>query len=381
MDWFHGVGRKAIGAVPWLCEVANGNMPTAFGIRGREVTEENRKNAIDLLGTIGGPRAIDTLIDLLADSSQRGPAKRALFVIGEKAVPALASALTPLDHSSAHEQAFSILQEMSPRPTQALTKAAEKTLFIKSQLMLLELLPTAFVVAQLGHRHWRIRQRAAELLGNKRHKFDDASRRKVRKTLDDNDIVVRTRIASLLRKRPDKNAEDKLLEWFKWQPKETYSYWSHELPTFYCHVADALAAMASTRGLKAIQLSFPRDPLRACPKALARYKNKQALSALRRAVTNIPEQPPNPQRYERTIEALGQVGFKEARPDLERLLSHSNHRIRWASIRALSALGDTNAIGALRNLTNDNNSEVRRAANRTIKQLNVNLTRRPRSTR
>lgn len=381
LDWFRRVGANARGASPWLCAIANGITPKALADPGPPPSEENRKDAIELLGVIGGARAVDTLIDLLADESQRRRAKLALIHIGESAVPALVQALAPIDASSVHEDALDILQKISPRPTSAILAAATSTTLIESRLRVMDLLPTQFIVDQLGHQHWRIRQRATELLAQKHHKLDDAAHRKIRGSLEDEDIVVRTRIASLLRQRPDARAEDRLLHWYTWSPEDVYAYWPHELPTFYCQVAHALAAMKSKRGFAAIMGNFLRDPLRACPKALARYKTKDALSALRQAAKKLPKTTNTPQSYERLIEALGQIGFKEARPDLERLLTHSDHRLRWAAIRGLSALGDPEAIDALRGLLRDQNSEVRLAAGRTIKQLSRNLTPRERPVR
>ncbi len=371
--WFRSVGANAIGASPWVSEIARGKTPKALGLKGEpKVTPQMRLRAVAILTIIGGPRAYNTLSELLGDPSAavQEAASRALERIGTAAIPEAVRSLADRD---SFLSAVALLANLNPWPEEAILAAGLETPSVVARQRLIEhvlksrfqLAVTLFLLEELTHPHWAVRDAALQALFSPNRTLDEAGLARVRALLDDPDIEVRGEAARQLGKRVDKASESKLLKWYRWRPKSTPGLRPHELPTFHDAVARALIQIGSEAGLVEVLTRYEADPEHGNERALGLSKDRRCLAPLLGGLAEVKSD----WARESHLEALGELGFSEARTGIEARLEHKTMRVRWAAVRALKTLADPAAAPALEARLKDPSGQVVDAALESLKEL------------
>ena len=72
---------------------------------------------------------------------------------------------------------------------------------------------------------------------------------------------------------------------------------------------------------------------------------------------------------------LGKIAHHTSVPPLKRLASHPHHAVRWAAIQNLGRLSRSEALTKIREAVNDAHPHVRRAAQKTLDQLDKRVSR------
>ncbi|MCK5799339.1 MAG: HEAT repeat domain-containing protein, partial [Deltaproteobacteria bacterium] len=352
LTWFKKVGKRAIGASPWVGALARGKVHPRLGVMRDKPDGTSRQMAIKVLGHVGGPRACDTLVELLEDPAGAisQAARHTVKKLGAECLPSM---LPLLARPSKHwARAINIVANWKPRPLDAFLKALETPLVEARRGLISVLLSdlrsrvTIALLGQLKHPHWRIRTQALKSLGHPRRKLTAAQLATIRTMLTDPNVDVLAQAAKVLSDRKDRLAEALLLKLYQWRPAKVPGYGHSEswrMADMHSRVAEALIAIKSEKGFQAVLARLSAKPGHGHYAALGRSKDRRALEPLLVALKRVK----HGHSVEQILEALGELGFVEARAALERRLEHKKMRVRWAAVRALKTLGDAKAVPAL----------------------------------
>jgi HEAT repeat protein len=313
-----------------------------------------RERTAFVLGSIGGDKAVETLLGSLqdGDASVRGAATFSLGRIGgERALAVVIEMLDDLDVSvrerAAHAMGLiggqsavnalyeSLRYDLSPvrwNAAQSLTQLGESGI--------------SALIGALRDRAWTVRQQAADALGwvsGKR--VADA----LRKALKDRDPSVRANVAIALGRTGGKSVVEVLLGVLK-----------DEEPDVRWGVAHALGDLGGERATAAL-LETLKDGVgyvrAGAAEALGQIGGETVIKALLEAL-----QDPHSDVRENTAKSLGRVGGKGVVPALLQALKDSDPSVQFRVLEALGRVGGEKAYTALLQATRDRDSDVRYAA-------------------
>ena len=268
---------------------------------------DTRCDAVEVLGEIGGDRAIETLIQALLENDSykvRGDAAEVLGVIGDsRAVEPLMQALTEDESSYVRRQAAEALGVLGDvRAVELLIQALLEDEYFETRMNAAEALGLLgdtsavepLIQAMLGDEYTSVRHRAAEALGLLGDTI--AVEPLIQALLEDEEAIVRWSAADALGLLGDTIAVEPLIQALL-EDEEAIVRWS---------AADALGVLGDSRAV---------EPL--CQALLEDEDN-----TVRRKVA----------------EALGEIGDERAVEALTQALEDENSSVRYAAQRALEKI-------------------------------------------